>query len=90
MLKDHLDYVEMNDIIKDDATSVRLWVEEMKRSDNNPVLLYKAQGESDEILSEEDFVLALQTPFQSHMLQAYGHDKVVCIDLTHGTNATFL
>ena len=72
---------------KDDATSVRLWVEEMKQSDNNPVLLYKAQGESDEILSTEDFVLALQTPYQAHMLETCGHDKVVCIDSTHGTNA---
>ena len=72
---------------KDDATSVRLWVEEMKQSDNNPVLLYKAQGESDEILSTEDFVLALQTPYQAHMLETCGHDKVVCIDSTHVTNA---
>ena len=29
---------------KDDATSVRIWVEEMKSSDSNPLILYKAQG----------------------------------------------
>ena len=38
-------------------------------------------------LHEEDFVLALQTPFQAHMLQNCGHDKIICIDSTHGTNA---
>ena len=59
----------------------------MKQSDNNPVLLYKIQGKSDEIMSEDDFVLALQTPFQAHMLQSCGHDKIVCINSTHGTNA---
>ena len=59
----------------------------MKQSDSNPVLLYKVQGENDEIMSEEDFVLALQTPFQAHMLQNCGHDKIICIDSTHGTNA---
>lgn len=72
---------------RDDVTSVSLWVEEMKQSDSNPVLMYKAQGERDEIMSEEDFILALQTPFQAHMLQSCGHDKIICIDSTHGTNA---
>ena len=59
----------------------------MKKSDNDPVLLYKPQGKSDKIMSEEDFVLALQTPFQAHMLQSCGHEKIICIDSTHGTNA---
>lgn len=72
---------------KDDTTSVCLWVEEMKQSDNNPVFLYKPQGESAEIMPEKDFLLALQTPFQAHILQSCGHNKVVCIDSTHGTNA---
>ena len=31
---------------RDDATSVRIWVDEMKASDCNPVLLYKPQGVS--------------------------------------------
>ena len=76
-----------NERHKDDATSVGLWVEEMKRSDNNPVLLYKAQGEKDSFLHKDDFVLALQTPFQAYMLKTFGNGKVVCIDSTHGTNA---
>ena len=71
---------------KDDAVSVRLWVEEMRQSDSNPVLLYKEQGESDEVMSQKDFLLSLQTPFQAHMLQSCGHDNIVCIDSTHGTN----
>ena len=53
---------------KDDATSVRLWVQEMQdRCENNPVLLYKPQGEPDttNLLQSKDFVLALQTPLQA-------------------------
>ena len=76
-----------NERHKDDATSVSLWVAEMKQSDNNPVLLYKPQGESHEVMSENDFILAFQTPFQAHILCSCGHDKIVCIDSTHGTNA---
>ena len=29
---------------KDDATSVGIWVEQMKEIDGNPVILYKPQG----------------------------------------------
>ncbi|XP_065896991.1 uncharacterized protein [Dysidea avara] len=76
-----------NERHEDDATSVGLWVEEMRQSDNNPVLLYKAQGVNDSTLCKDDFVLALQTPFQAYMLMTFGNDKVVCIDSTHGTNA---
>jgi len=36
-----------NERHKDDATSVGLWVEEMRQSDHNPVLWYKAHGEKD-------------------------------------------
>ena len=76
-----------NERHKDDATSVTLWVAEMKQSDNNPVLLYKPQGESHEVMSENDFILAFQTPFQAHILCSCGDDKIVCIDSTHGINA---
>ena len=40
---------------KDDAVRVRLWVEEKRQSDSNPVILYKEQGESDEVISQKDF-----------------------------------
>ena len=76
-----------NERHKDDTTSVALWVEEMRQSDNNSALLYKAQGEKDGNLAKNDFVLALQTPFQAYMLKTFGNDKVICIDSTHGTNA---
>ena len=46
---------------RDDATSVRIWVEEMKSTDDNQVIIYKAQGEpqSDSCnnLANEDFIL---------------------------------
>lgn len=36
---------------KDDATSVRMWIEELKSQDSsNPVLLYKPQGQIEAII----------------------------------------
>lgn len=72
----------------DDATSVMLWVEEMKtKADENPVLIYKPQGSSTELsyMHINDFVLAIQTPLQAEMLKRFGNN-VLCIDATHGTN----
>lgn len=75
---------------KDDATSVRLWVEEMRESPENPVLLYKAQGATQpdicENLREKDFVLAIQTPLQENIMKRLTNGRVVCVDGTHGTN----
>ena len=74
---------------KDDATSVSIWVQEMAvNGENNPVLLYKQQGEPQpkncDNLDDEDFALVLQTPTQTEMLKEFG--KIICIDSTHGTN----
>ena len=75
---------------RDDAISVDIWVEEMKHSDGNPVILYKQQGASqpDECddLCEEDFVLAIQTPLQANIMRKLSNDRIVCVDGTHGTN----
>ena len=74
---------------KDDATSVNLWVEEMKGTEDNPVLLYKPQGSAEQgcdNLLLEDFLLVLQTPLQQDMLKKFSQDRVVCVDGTHGTN----
>ena len=76
---------------KDDATSVKLWVEEMRSSDGNPVILYKHQGEPQpdkcDNICNENFVLAIQTPLQAEMMKRYSNGRVVCIDGTHATNA---
>lgn len=75
---------------KDDATSIHLWVEEMKTLEDNPVLLYKAQGQENtqgcDSLSPKDFILALQTPLQADLLTKFGCNRVICVDSTHGTN----
>ncbi len=75
-----------------DAVSVRLWVEEMKSTADNPVLFYKEQG-SDvaEVgrnygLGKHDFALVLQSSLQADLLKNCGDNKVVCADATHGTN----
>jgi hypothetical protein len=72
----------------DDATSVAAWVEEMKNDQSNPVILYKPQGERQpahcDNLSDDDFLIALQTPLQQQMLQTFSQDQTVCIDSTYG------
>ena len=66
----------------DDATSVKLWVEEMKaQGESNPVLFYDHNDKSD------DFIIVLQSTLQAEMLKHLASQKVVCIDDTHGTNA---
>lgn len=70
---------------RDDALSVKAWVEELKEDDNNPVLLYKSQGDAPPIgLNREDFILVLQTPLQADMMKKF--PGIVCVDSTHGTN----
>ena len=75
---------------KDDATSVRLWVEEMKSSRSNPVILYKPQGTAQpdtcDNLCDQDFVLAIQTPLQAEIMKRFSDGKVILVDSTHGTN----
>jgi len=75
---------------ENDAVSVRLWVEAMKKKgEGNPVLYFKEQGEDDEDVphfTKNDFCLIIMTQFQSEMFLKFGNDKV-CIDGTHGLNS---
>ena len=63
----------------------------MKQNTPNPVLLYKQQGNATTSqcpnLTEKDFILVLQTPSQAEMLCKCGHNKIICVDGTHGTNS---
>ena len=68
-----------------DAVSVQAWIEELQKSDYNPVLLYKMQGVEDDIFEKDDFVLSIQTKFQFEMLKKFGNNTI-CIDSTHQTN----
>ena len=65
---------------KDDATSVCLWVEEMKKSKDNPVIIYKPQvmkqPENCDNLSEKDFVIGIQTPLQESIMKSLSNDRV--------------
>ncbi|GFW38630.1 c2H2-type domain-containing protein [Trichonephila clavipes] len=74
----------------DDATSVRLMLEEMAEfGTDNPILGCKFQGcllSEYEGLNNEDFFLALQHPLQKEMLKKFG-EEIVCVDSTHGTNS---
>lgn len=61
---------------ENDAVSVRLWVEEMKKKgDLNPVLYYKHQGSIDSTVPHftiNDFCLIIMTPLQSELFKKIG------------------
>ena len=63
----------------DDATSVKLWVDEMNGCDGNPVLLYDA--------GDLSFLMVLQSPLQRNLLKQRCSQSTICVDDTHGTNA---
>ncbi|GFQ95769.1 c2H2-type domain-containing protein [Trichonephila clavata] len=74
----------------DDATSVRLMLEEMAElGADNPILGCKFQGclsSEYEGLNNEDFFLAIQHPLQKETLKKFGKE-IVCVDSTHGTDS---
>lgn len=73
---------------KNDAVSVELWVNEMKKEfkEDFPVLYYKAQDKYDIFLEKKDFALIIMTKFQAKQIVKFGPNKI-CIDGTHGTNS---
>ena len=78
---------------KNNTISVAFWVDEMaKRGDEtNPVILYKPQTvpqpDNCDDLSDDDFLLCIQTPMQASFMKNFGHKRIVCIDSTHCTNS---
>ena len=72
-----------------DLTSVTAWVQEMVTLPYNPVVIFKQQGlqqgDKHDNISENDFIIGLQTEFQRDMLKQFG-SSTICIDTTHGTN----
>jgi len=73
---------------QNDALSVKLWVKEMEKEEDNCVIFFKEQGQEDSnsLLKKEDFVLIIMTAFQREMLKKYANDKI-CLDGTHGLNS---
>lgn len=73
---------------KNDAVSVELWVNEMKKEfkEDCPVLYYKAQDEDDTFLEKKDFALIIMTKFQAKQIVKFGPNNI-CIVGTHGTNS---
>eukprot|EP00794_Sanderia_malayensis_P011705 gene11705-12923_t len=68
-----------------DTQSVHYWVNELRKGDYNPVLIYKPQGTDGYDLPKDDFLLGIQTQYQLEHLMKHG-GKVICMDATHGTN----
>ncbi len=73
---------------KNDQISVAAIVNELEKEEDNPILLFKKQGEQDSLnrLLERDFALGIQTIFQVQMMKKFNKD-IICVDDTHGTNS---
>jgi hypothetical protein len=78
---------------KDDATSVRMLYENLKKEKHNPVILYKPLGSEclegpSEVCNLPDaddlFMFAIQTKAQEDLLKQ-GSSKAVLVDETHNT-----
>ncbi|KAL1513099.1 hypothetical protein ABEB36_002564 [Hypothenemus hampei] len=78
--------IEWNDGKRDfnDAFSVALWVKECESLKENPVLLFKPQGQEHNILKTEDFCLIIMNSFQKQMIKKF--PCTITIDNTHGLN----
>ena len=73
----------------EDAISVSRIVAELSRENPSPVVVYKSQGSKHpdyHTLQEDTFLLVVMTPYQSALLEKFGH-KVLCMDSTHKTIA---
>ena len=74
---------------EDDATSIMLLAEQLKKEKYNPLLLYKPEnGETDtgpELPADDLFLFAWMTKQQEAMLKKNA-SKILCIDATHDTN----
>ena len=62
----------------DDAESTRQWVQR----NQSRVFFYEEANEA----RETAFSLGLMSDWQLDMLVKHGHQKVICMDATHGTN----
>ncbi|GFR28204.1 c2H2-type domain-containing protein [Trichonephila clavata] len=85
------DFILLNsaDSHENDATGIRLWVQSVSQcEEDNPVIFYKDQGESDitGFLSEQDFCLIFMTKMQQKMLMDFCNPKI-CVDFNHGPNS---
>ncbi|XP_035827046.1 uncharacterized protein LOC118478158 [Aplysia californica] len=69
---------------RDDKTSVDLWVEELSKEDNNPIIFFKQQTNEHKFLNIEDYLLGIQTKFQQQMMKKHA-SKIILMDSTHGT-----
>ena len=74
---------------ENDAQSVHMMVNELRREEYDPVLCYKPQGTIDPTfcqLPKDSFMLAIQTESQKELYEQFAQ-TIVCIDSTHKTNS---
>ena len=67
-------------------------IEDLKKDtdEGRSASFYKFQSDTasnpESNLDSKDFMIVIQTPLQKQMFKAFGHNRVVCMDATHGTN----
>ena len=73
---------------REDAISTDRIVNELRKENPTPILLYKQQFQASTdhpTLTEDTFLIAVMTQFQSEMFNQFSH-RLVCLDSTHNTN----
>ncbi|CAG5123457.1 unnamed protein product [Candidula unifasciata] len=65
---------------KDDAWSTKSYIKELvSYPKHNPIILFKNIGKEMSTLSQNDAVMAIQTPFQKEMMKIHGR-SCICVD----------
>lgn len=72
-----------------DAVSVDIAIDNLKKQDGSFVQFYKAQGTTcDSFPNPDDFVLIFMNSVQTELLKKFG-ENIVCVDGTHGIGYDF-
>ncbi|PIK34711.1 zinc finger protein [Apostichopus japonicus] len=89
-LPDSLAYLKQKHIPKDqlERDVLTRMVTELRSRKDNPVLIYKPEGDVEYEMSSEDFVIGIQTQFQRELLKKHAN-KMICSHVSQG-NESFL
>lgn len=90
-LPDSLAYLKHSHIPRDqpERDSLTRMVMELRGRKDNPVLIYKPQGDVEHDMSSEDFVLGIQTHFQRDALKKYA-SKMICAHVSQKDDSFFM
>ena len=64
---------------RNDSTSTKIWVNELKGQDYDPIVIFKEQGIEQFGLERDNFLLGIRTESQRDVMLEYG-PRAICID----------